>query len=180
MPVKDFVKKMIFSHKLKFRDGKIKLFDIKASLLPISTVGRLIEQLYKNMGEGASEILFEVGKIQGNQAIDDVARENRAGKREFLDKMVDLANVMGIGEWRVENFNLSREIEFSIHESPLISELKTYESLKSREKPIEEFSHGVAYGIGSNLLEGDVNSKITNSQFLGDKKTTIKVYKEVK
>lgn len=180
MPVKKFVKKMLFSHKLKFKEGKIKLFDIKAALLPISTVSKIIEELYSRLDETASDILFEVGKSQGNQAIEDVARDNNAGKREFVDKMVDLANIMGLGEWNVEKFDLEEEIRFSIKDSPLISELKEVDSLEKREKPVEQFSRGVAHGIGSNLLEGEVGSEILKSQFLGDKKTLVKVYGEDK
>jgi predicted hydrocarbon binding protein len=178
MPVKKFVKKMLFSQKLKFRDGKIKLFDIKAALLPISTVATMIEELYDRMEETGSEILFEVGKSQGNRAIDDVARDNNAGKREFVDKMVDLASVMGIGKWKVEKFDLDEEIRFSIEDSPLVSELQERDSLNDREKPVEELSHGIACGIGSNLLEGEIKSEILQSQFLGNKKTVIRVFKE--
>lgn len=168
---------MFFSHKLKFKGGKIKLFDIKAALLPISTVSKLIEELYDHLGDKASEILFEIGKSQGEKAINEVARSNNAGKREFVDKMVDLANIMGLGEWDVENFDINKEIIFCIKDSPLTKELQKLESLKDRDEPIEEFTHGVAHGLGSNILDGEVSSEILKSQFLNDKKTVIRIYK---
>lgn len=178
MPVKKFVKKMIFSHKLKFREGKIKLFGIKAALLPISTISKFIEEMYRHLGEEASKILFEIGKAQGKKAIDDIAKENKAGKREFLQKMADLANVMGIGRWKLEEFDVNREIKYSVEDSPLALELQDKESLANRDKPVEHFSRGIVYGIGMKVIEGDVTSEIISSQFLRDDRTVIRAYKE--
>lgn len=178
MAVKKFVKKMIFSQKLNFREGKIELFDIKAALLPMSTISKFIEEMYKHLDEEASDILFNIGLSQGKKAIDDIAKENKAGKREFLQKMADLANVMGIGRWKLEKFDINREIKYSVEGSPLGSELQDKETLANRNKPVEHFSRGMVHGIGMKVIEGDVTSEIMSSQFLRDDRTVIRVYKE--
>ncbi len=166
----------MFSQKLKFKEGRFEMFDIKGVILPVYTFSKLLEQEYKSNGDEVFEMLFETGKAHGKMGIERIGRKNKVSKREFQSKMIDSANMMGLGKFEVVNSDMTKE-EFKVRltRSPIVQEFNDSEAMSDVERPVTELSRGMFHSIMGEIWSAEVVSKFSKSKFLGDENTEIKV-----
>lgn len=174
MAVSDFVKKLIFSKKLTFGEGKFEMFDIEGVILPVQPFVTMLEATHKRIGEEVFEIMFNSGKKQGKVAIEEIGKKNSMKKKEFFSKMVESANVMGIGKIEVEKFSEEGSLVCSLANSPIVREIQESEEFKHVDEPVAHFFRGLIHGLAEGVFNGKVNSEFTKSEYMGDAKTVVK------
>lgn len=173
MSVSEFVKKMMFSQKLNFKEGKFELMDIRGVILPVNTFSEIIEKQYQASGEEIFETLFEAGKSHGALAIEEIGKKNKASKREFLSKLWDSANMMGLGKLELRNFNPGNSYQVSLKNSPIVETLKQSEEVKDLDRPVAEITRGIGHGIAEEIFETEIESEFLKSEYKGDRETLI-------
>jgi len=169
MGVSNFVKKMIFARQISFDKGRFEMFGIRGVILPVFTFTKLIEEVYGEKGEKVFDILFEAGKHHGHFGIEEVGRQNKASKREFLEEVIDAGNVMGLGEAEVRNLDMrEKKMRITLSDSPFAEQFRDSDVLKSIDHPIDHFQRGVFHAIGEEILESEVISRENKCVFVGD------------
>lgn len=174
MPISEFIKKMMFSRKLSFEQGRFEMLGIRGVILPTFTITKFIEEVYQENGDRVFDMMFEAGKKHGRTAVEKLGREHGVSKREFLSKLMDSANVMGLGEMEIMEME-QNYFKSSIKGSPFVEEFKKSEVLKDVERPVTEFVRGISHGIGEEFFDSEVKTEYEASEFQGDQKTVIKV-----
>jgi hypothetical protein len=178
MAVDGFIKKMIFSNKMSFDDGKFKMLDVEGLVLPVNTVMTLINEFYEESGDKLFEALFESGRKQGEIAIKQIGEKNKMQKKEFFSKLSDSANVMGIGKVELEDFDeKEKHIIYSLEDSTMANEMNKRDKFKDREDPVAYLFKGLVHGLGENMFECEIKSEFLKSEFQGDSKTVVKARK---
>lgn len=172
MSVSKFVKKMMFSQKLNFKEGEFELMDIRGLMLPVETFGGIIEREYNTSGEEIFDTLFEAGRSHGKLAIDEIGRKNKASKKEFLSKLWDSANMMGLGKLELRNYT-SKSYQVRLTNSPIVSFLKNSEKTDGLDRPVAEITKGIGHGIAEEIFESEIESEFLKSEYKGDRETLI-------
>lgn len=171
MPLSKFVKKLVQSRKIDMEKGRIDVFGIPAVMFPVDTWVNLGHNLESRMGEEAYQVMFEIGKDQGRQSVQDIGAENKMGQREFLQKMIGLANIMGTGEMKVENSTPNESLELSVKDSPLLRP----ESKDEDHIGLAEFLRGTAAGVGEGMFDEEVRTDIMELNYNNPNRVVFKV-----
>jgi predicted hydrocarbon binding protein len=176
MSVSEYAQKMLFSGFMKLKEGRLELSDTRAVIIPAPFIGSFLEESYEENGEKIFDFMFEAGRDLAKETIERIGRKNDMGKREFLSKMVDSANLLGIGKLQVERVNFQSELlEVSLHESPLTEEIEKSEISEDLDHPISLFLKGTVHGMGEEMFGEEVESEYISSEYMGDEKTKVKV-----
>ena len=170
MSVSNFIKKMMFSRQLNFEKGKFEMLGIRGVILPARTLTKFVEEMYKEEGDEAFEILFEAGKEHGRLGVEKLGKKNKVGKREFISEVIESGNVMGLGEAKVDVFNPGKGVlKIRLKNSPLEDEFKNSETLKDLDRSIDDFQRGVFHAMAESVFEEEIKSKETKCSYLGDR-----------
>ena len=176
MSVSEYAQKLIFSGFLNLKEGKLELSDTRAVIIPTPFIGSFLEESYEENGEQIFDFMFEAGRSLAEKTVERIAKENHMGKREFLSKMVDSANLLGIGKLKIERVNFQSELlEVSLRESPLVDEIEQSELSDDLDQPISLFLKGAVHGMGEEIFDNEVESEYISSEYMGDQKTKVKV-----
>jgi len=176
MGVSQYAQKMIFSGFMKLKEGKLQLSDTRAVIIPAPFIGSFLEESYEENGAQIFDFMFEAGKDLARETVERIGKENNMGKREFLSKTVDSANLLGIGKLKVQRVNFNSVVlEVSIRESPLVDEIEKSNISDDLDRPISLFLKGAVHGIGEELFEDEIESEYISSEYMGDKETKVKV-----
>ena len=176
MPVSKFIKKMMFSRQLDFKEGKFEMLGIRGAILPIRTLTTFIEEMYKEQGEDVFDMLFETGKEHGRIGVEKLGKKHSVPKREFLNQIVDSGNIMGLGKAEIEVFDPSNgNLRIKLEKSPFEEAFKDSEALDDLERPIDDFQKGIFHAMADAVFEKDVKSKQTKCSYLGDQHCEFKI-----
>jgi predicted hydrocarbon binding protein len=174
MGVSEYVRKLIFSKRMKFEEGKFEMFGIEGIILPVDTFTRMLEVAHEKTGEEVFDIMFESGRQQGNIAINQVGKKNNMRKKEFFSKMIESANVMGIGKIEVEKFSEDESLVCALRNSTITQEIKRSEEFEDLNQPVEHFFRGLIHGLAEEVFEQDIKAEFAKSEYMGDQKTVVK------
>ncbi|MFB6294801.1 MAG: V4R domain-containing protein [Candidatus Nanohaloarchaea archaeon] len=165
-----FVKKMMFAHQLDFEEGRFEMLGVRGVILPAFTVTRLMEQAYEEVGEDAFDILFQVGVDHGRMAIEDVGEEHSMSKNEFMKKMVESGNVMGVGKMSLEEFDpADGEAAVTLQDSPFAEQFMDSGTFQNLDRPVDDLIRGVLHGIFADIFDTEtVTVEETKCAFQGD------------
>ena len=167
---------MIFSGVMKLKEGKLKLSKTRAIILPTPFIASFLEESYEENGEEIFNFMFNAGKNLAQDTVERIAKGNNMGKREFLSKTIDSANLLGIGKLEIVRVNFSSEVlEVSLSDSPLVEEVRSSEISEDLDRPVSLFLKGAVHGIGQEIFDTEVDSEYISSEFMGDEKTKVKV-----
>lgn len=166
----------MFSQKLNFKEGRFEMFGLRGVILPSFTLSKLLEEIYEREGDELFEILFKTGKAHGKKGIEEIGEKNKVSKREFISKLSDSANLMGLGKIELKDVNMDDQIcVIRVENSPLVEEFKNSDAFSETERPVMELTRGIYHKMNSELWDTEVKSEFTKSEFLGDKCTEIRV-----
>lgn len=166
----DYVKKALNSGQLRMKDGEIELLGFRLAMLPAHTWTKLIEQMYEKNGDEAFEMLFETGLKHGEYAIEQFGEKHGIPKRQFLDQALESVELLGIGKFEVEKFNLDRgEIVYKVENSPFPEHFQESEILSELDRSIDEIHRGMSHAVSEAILDQEVTSKETKCRFKGDR-----------
>ena len=167
---------MIFSGVMKLKEGKLKLSKTRAIILPTPFIASFLEESYEENGEEIFNFMLNAGKNLAQDTVERIAKDNNMGKREFLSKTIDAANLLGIGKLEIVRVNFSSEVlEVSLSDSPLVEEVGNSEISEDLDRPVSLFLKGAVHGIGQEIFDTEVDSEYISSEFMGDEKTKVKV-----
>lgn len=172
MPLSRFIKKLVQSRKVDMKKGKITVFGIPGVLLPVDTWVNLGEKLEERMGDEAYEVMFLIGKDQGKQSVEEVGSKNKMGQREFIEKMIGLANIMGVGEMKVVDSDPNTSITLSVKESPFLRE----KNKETEHLGLAEFLKGTSQGIGEGILGDSAETEVKSVSYSNPNKIVFKTY----
>ncbi|NMJ76787.1 hypothetical protein GLU64_00020 [Nanohaloarchaea archaeon] len=176
MGISKYAQKMIFSGVMKLKEGKLKLSKTRAIILPTPFIASFLEESYEENGEEIFDFMFNAGKNLAQDTVERIAKDNNMGKREFLSKTIDSANLLGIGKLEIVRVNFSSEVlEVSLSDSPLVEELGNSEISEDLDRPFSLFLKGAVHGIGQEIFDKEVDSEYISSEFMGDERTKVKV-----
>jgi hypothetical protein len=174
--ISKYAQKMIFSGVMKLKEGKLKLSKTRAIILPTPFIASFLEESYEENGEEIFDFMFNAGKNLAQDTVERIAKGNNMGKREFLSKTIDSANLLGIGKLEIVRVNFSSEVlEVSLSDSPLVEEVGNSEISEDLDRPVSLFLKGAVHGIGQEIFDTEVDSEYISSEFMGDEKTKVKV-----
>jgi len=174
--ISKYAQKMIFSGVMKLKEGKLKLSKTRAIILPTPFIASFLEESYKENGEEIFDFMFNAGKNLAQDTVERIAKDNNMGKREFLSKTIDSANLLGIGKLEIVRVNFSSEVlEVSLSDSPLVEEVGNSEISEDLDRPVSLFLKGAVHGIGQEIFDTEVDSEYISSEFMGDERTKVKV-----
>lgn len=176
MGISRYAQKMIFSGVMKLKEGKLKLSKTRAIILPTPFIASFLEESYEENGEEIFDFMFNAGKNLAQDTVERIAKDNNMGKREFLSKTIDSANLLGIGKLEIVRVNFSSEVlEVSLSDSPLVEEVGNSEISEDLDRPVSLFLKGAVHGIGQEIFDTEVDSEYISSEFMGDERTKVRV-----
>ncbi len=176
MGLNKFLKKMLFSRKLDFQEGKLEILGVRGIMLPTFTFSHLLEEIYRNSGDQLFDFLFETGKNHAEEAIEAIFSKYKVPKREFPSQALDSGNIMGLGKLEVDYFMPDKKkLKLTIKNSPFVEEFKQSDVLKDLERPVDDLQRGFIHAYAEKLFDCEVESKEEKCEFLGHEKCVIKV-----
>lgn len=174
--ISKYAQKIIFSGVMKLKQGKLKLSKTRAIILPTPFIASFLEESYKENGEKMFDFMFNAGRNLAQDTVERIAREDNMGKREFLSKAIDSANLLGIGKLEIVRINFRSEVlEVSLNDSPLVEEVRNSDMSKDLDRPVSLFLKGAVHGIGEEVFSSEVKSEYIASEYSGDSQTRVKV-----
>jgi predicted hydrocarbon binding protein len=169
MAISSFIKDMMMARQISMSKGRTEILGFRMAFLPVHTLTALIEELYQREGNDAFDMLFEMGKAHGHFAIEELGKKHGIPKREFLEETLTSANVLGLGEFRLEKFNYDKKrFTLTIHDSPLAQEFSESEILADVDIPIDHIQRGMTHAVADELFDGPISSRETRCSFHGD------------
>lgn len=155
----EFIKDLVMARQLKFEKGRFEMFGIRAVIFAEKTFAALIQELYDRHGDEVYGIMYEMGRKQGHQAVDEVARKYEADVRELFLELYESANAQGLGKMEYQEFDSDGFIKLTLSDIPFVEEL---DGIEEPERPAAEFIRGVYQGIGEEVFEPEVETVITD------------------
>jgi hypothetical protein len=146
----DYIAELNASNALNYTRGEFEMVGVRGAVLPIDTVAKFLREL--DSGCGLPETMFETGRFQGRLSVDSLGRRNDMGKRAYMQKAVNSANVMGLGELELESFDLESEMV-----AVLVSNLPEERDGLDRQL-LAEFWTGTLHSIAEELFDSEVGS----------------------
>lgn len=176
MGLDDWVKRLVRSNAMTYGKGEFELLGLKGVILPVKTQVYMLENIARESStDQAMEVMHETGKDHGKLCVEEVARANKVSLREFVDSVIDTANLMGMGEINVENFDkVENVLEVSIAESPMVEAFENSELFYDIDRSIHEFWRGAFEAMAEELFDTKIVSVEESCEFLDDEKCLIK------
>lgn len=175
MGLDSWIEKYVRSNALNYEKGRFNLLGLDGFVVPAVTWTSIFERFHRMEGCDALEVMFEVGKEHGKVGVEEVGRSNSISRQEFVEKVMETANVMGMGVIEVEVFDPEAErIKVTINGSPLNDAFENSEVFSDLERPIHQFWRGVFHTVSEEIFESEVRSEETECEFLGSKECVIK------
>ncbi len=160
MVLSEFIKNLVMARQLKFEEGRFEMFGIRAVIFAEKTFSTLIEELHERHGEEVYEIMYEMGRKQGHQAVEEVARKYEADRRQLFLELYESANAQGLGKIEYQEFDPEGFIKITLGDIPFAGDLK--DELEAPERPAAEFMRGVYQGIGEEVFGPETVTEITD------------------
>lgn len=174
MGLDSWIERYVRANALNYERGSFDLLGLDGLVMPVRTWVSIFERFHEIEGFDAVEVMFDVGKEHGKLGIDEVGRSNDMSRQEFVEKVMDTANVMGMGLVEVEVFDSrSEKIRVTIEGSPLNKQFKNSETLSNIERPIHGFWRGVFHTVSGEIFGSEMTSEEVKCEFQGAEKCVI-------
>ncbi|MFB6245061.1 MAG: hypothetical protein ABEJ03_01810 [Candidatus Nanohaloarchaea archaeon] len=174
MGLDEMIEKYVRSNALNYGRGRFDLLGLDGVVVPAKTWVSVFERF-----EAADplEVMFDVGREHGRLGVEEVGRSNGVSRSEFVDKVMETANLMGMGVVEVEFFDPGKEVlVVSIASSPLNSHFTGSDVFSSIDSPVHQFWRGVYHSVAEEMFDSAVESEEVSCEFLGDEECVIKCF----
>ncbi len=176
MAVSKFIKQMMIARQIQFDEGRFELLGIRGLILPVHTFVSFVEEAYKETGDTAFDMLFAAGKAHGSLAAEQLGEKHSIPAREMFSKMMDSANLMGIGYLEVQKLDIDAgEFVLTIEDSPFVEAFADSPVLQDVDRNVDEFHRGLYHTLAGSVFDGDVESSEEQCAFHGAERCIIRV-----
>lgn len=165
----DFVQRMMFADQLVMEDGRIELLGFRMAMLPTYTITKIVEEIYKERGDEAFDILFRAGKQHGHYATDVLGEEHDIPRKQFLSETLDSSGILGLGKFEADAINFDEgSMVFRLADSPFPEEFHESKVIEEVDMPVDHMQRGMLHGVAEDLFKAEVTAKETHCRYLGD------------
>lgn len=174
MTLGGLIEDLIRSNRLKYTEGHLEILDIPGIVLPAPTYVILLEEIASSTDVEVLDLLFEAGLKHGKIAVNDVGRKNKTSPRQFVEQVINTANVMGMGKIEVERYDHDKGILVtSIDNSPINTFIEK-SSVLDYDRPIHHFWRGAIHSMSEEIFDSEIESEEKQCEYLGDDKCLIR------
>lgn len=174
MSLGNLIKEMVRSNTLNYQEGYLEILGIRGVVLPAPTYVNLLEETERRTEDNVLDILFETGLKHGKIAVNDVGRKNETSPRQFVDQVIQTANVMGIGRVEVERYDHEKGILVTSIDGSPINDLFEKSSVLCYDRPIHHFWRGAIHAMSEEVFDAEIESEEKQCEYLGHDKCLIR------